>query len=245
MLLGGELLRTELDAPQRILDVGTGTGLWAIDCADQYPTATVVATDLSPIQPTLVPENLQFFIDDAESDWDWEPFDLIHARCLSGSIQDWPRFYQQCFDHMMPGGRLEIQEHDSLIKSADTKVPPWTSVWMNTLTKAFDDRGQSINAADKHARWMEEAGFVDIEDRVHQVPIGSWAKDKSLKELGRWHQVQMVDAVEPYTLAIFTDVLGRDVEETQVAIEMVRKEFREKKHHLYVRYHFVTGRKPD
>lgn len=46
--------------PQRVLDLGTGTGIWAIDFADQYPSAAVVATDLSPIQPPNVPPNLEF-----------------------------------------------------------------------------------------------------------------------------------------------------------------------------------------
>jgi methylase of polypeptide subunit release factors len=33
-------------------DVGTGTGIWAIDFADQYNNAEVTGTDLSPIQCT-------------------------------------------------------------------------------------------------------------------------------------------------------------------------------------------------
>ena len=35
--------------PTRILDVGTGTGVWAIDVTDQIPSAHVVGVDLSPI----------------------------------------------------------------------------------------------------------------------------------------------------------------------------------------------------
>jgi methylase of polypeptide subunit release factors len=38
---------------KRVLDVGTGTGIWAIDYADEHPDTQVVGVDLSPIQPDL------------------------------------------------------------------------------------------------------------------------------------------------------------------------------------------------
>lgn len=50
-LLVGKLHLAPLQSPQCILDLGTGTGLWAIDAADKYPTAEVIGTDLSPTQP--------------------------------------------------------------------------------------------------------------------------------------------------------------------------------------------------
>ena len=53
LLLNGELYLAPLkkQAIHRVLDVGTGTGLWAIEFADQFPNATVTGVDLSPIQP--------------------------------------------------------------------------------------------------------------------------------------------------------------------------------------------------
>jgi cyclopropane fatty-acyl-phospholipid synthase-like methyltransferase len=52
LLLQGELHKTPmLVNPQNILDVGTGTGIWAIDMADKYPSAEVLGIDLSPLQP--------------------------------------------------------------------------------------------------------------------------------------------------------------------------------------------------
>ena len=36
----------------KILDVGTGTGIWAIEMADDYPEAEIIGTDLSATQPS-------------------------------------------------------------------------------------------------------------------------------------------------------------------------------------------------
>ncbi|OCL07407.1 hypothetical protein AOQ84DRAFT_364989 [Glonium stellatum] len=38
---------------QKAIDLGTGTGIWAIDFADPYPSAEVIGNDLSPTQPPL------------------------------------------------------------------------------------------------------------------------------------------------------------------------------------------------
>ena len=61
-LLCGKLHLAPLVRPQRILDLGTGTGIWAIDMADAHPGAQVIGTDLSPIQPKWVPPNCKFEI---------------------------------------------------------------------------------------------------------------------------------------------------------------------------------------
>lgn len=33
----------DMEKPQRILDIGTGNGVWAIEIADQFPNSTVGA----------------------------------------------------------------------------------------------------------------------------------------------------------------------------------------------------------
>jgi methylase of polypeptide subunit release factors len=42
----GRLHATPLKNPKRILDIGTGTGIWAIEMADLHPTCQVIGTDL-------------------------------------------------------------------------------------------------------------------------------------------------------------------------------------------------------
>ncbi|CAI0649920.1 unnamed protein product [Colletotrichum noveboracense] len=41
----------EKDKVQRILDIGTGIGIWAIEMADVFPNAEIIGNDLSAIQP--------------------------------------------------------------------------------------------------------------------------------------------------------------------------------------------------
>lgn len=61
MLMGNELhLAPIVDHPQKILDLGTGSGIWAIDMAEQYPSAKVIGVDTTPVQPNVIPPNLVF-----------------------------------------------------------------------------------------------------------------------------------------------------------------------------------------
>ena len=129
MLLDGKLFLAPVGSnPQQVLDVGTGTGIWAMhallpsfadrkltfpsDFGDEFPSATITGTDLSPIQPTWVPPNVKFEIDDAQIAWTWADnwFDFVHLRCLMGSIKDWPHVYREAFRqaHPFPCYLLEI-----------------------------------------------------------------------------------------------------------------------------------------
>jgi len=94
--------------------VGTGTGVWAIEFADEYPSAIVVGTDLSPVQPHHIPPNCRFYIENAEDDWTFDQaeggFDYIHGRMLIVGIKNWKRFFEQSFLHLRPGGWVEMQD---------------------------------------------------------------------------------------------------------------------------------------
>ncbi|RSL77872.1 hypothetical protein CEP52_017679 [Fusarium oligoseptatum] len=91
LALKGELHRSLIKDPCRVLDLGTGTGIWAMDFADEHPSAEVIGTDLSPIQPGWTPPNCLF-----ETEWQYSgPFDFIHGRELEGCIADDDRPFAQ------------------------------------------------------------------------------------------------------------------------------------------------------
>lgn len=78
-----------------------------------------------------------------------------------------------------------------------------------------------------------------------KVPVGPWPRDKKMKEIGRFQQYQQISAVEAYTPALFTRVLGWDKVEVDILIAKVKKELKDKNLHLYVEIYFVSGQKPE
>lgn len=248
MVLDGELFTAPLDRSNigRVLDVGTGTGIWAFEMAEDHPNAVVVGTDISPIQPQWVPPNCFFYVDDAETDWTYEePFDFVHGRALCGGIADWPEFYRNALQSLKPGGWMEMQEHECWINSDDDTIDKaiWCKEWIENVDEASTKIGKRLNVAHLHRRWMEEAGFVDVHEIVHKIPIGPWPKDKKLKEIGKIFRIQMIEAIPTFSIAYYTRVLGFSLEQAQVMVAGVRSEFLNKKLHLYLKWHFVTGRK--
>jgi len=73
------------------------------DFADLHPSAHVVGTDLSPIQPTWIPPNLQFEVSDCCDKWMYkkESFDFVHIRGLFGCVADWRAFYQEVLRYVI------------------------------------------------------------------------------------------------------------------------------------------------
>ncbi|KGM92572.1 uncharacterized protein PADG_11403 [Paracoccidioides brasiliensis Pb18] len=81
LTLGGRLFRAPITAhPERVLDFGTATGIWAIDFADEFQSTTVIGNDLSPIQPSWIPPNCKFYVDDVESEWVYLPEEATMAK---------------------------------------------------------------------------------------------------------------------------------------------------------------------
>lgn len=248
LTLDHKLHLAPIKQPQTILDVGTGTGIWAIDMADQYPGATVIGTDLSPIQPEWVPPNCHFEIDDVTLDWTYpeEHFDFIHIRELFGCIPDWDFFFDQAYLHTKPGGWIEIVEHSVCPTSDDGSMGPdhFYHSWGQTVCDMGEIFGKSFTIWEEAKERLEKAGFVDVVEVTYQWPMNGWPQDRKLKNIGRWNQLRLHEGVEGFMLRLLTQVGGWSLARAQVFLAQMRRELKSTKTHAYLPGTVVYGRKP-
>ncbi|KAK4213071.1 malonyl-O-methyltransferase [Rhypophila decipiens] len=233
----------------RVLDIGTGTGLWAIHLGDEYPGAeTIIGNDLSPIQPEWIPPNVQFVVDDVELDWaEPRPFDFIHCRYMAAAIKDWPRLVKQMYENTKPGGWVELQESVNELYSQDGSLKPDDPMvqMMEGLTKACEMIGRSMNPAPLMEGWIKDAGFVNVTVQKFKLPIGGWPKDPRLKEVGTLMGVNFTEGVEAFTAALFKDVLGWSQEEVTILNAGVRNSIKKGSAHAIFDFLVVTAQKPE
>jgi hypothetical protein len=192
---------------------------------DLYPEATIEATDLSPIQPSSVPENVHFIIDDAEQE-DWcvpaDHYDYIHTRVLLGCFSDFRNVIAQGFHHTKPGGWMESQEVMSMPSCDDGTMPDdWPVLdWHRCMDDAAmsPETNRPLRIANRLKKWYIEAGFVDVQEKVFKMPINTWPRDREMKTLGKWWGENILLGLQGFSLAYFSRVLGWSKDEIEVCI---------------------------
>ncbi|THH13193.1 hypothetical protein EW146_g6999 [Bondarzewia mesenterica] len=110
--LEGKLSLAPLDKPRKILEMGAGTGAWAIQAALQYPDAEVLAVDMSPLPSRYFPSNVKFEQLDLlnEFPWEKESFDVIHLRLVLYHIPHPADLIRRAIPLLKPHGWLLIED---------------------------------------------------------------------------------------------------------------------------------------
>ncbi|KAF4454408.1 hypothetical protein F53441_3034 [Fusarium austroafricanum] len=246
---GKRALNPGADTAKRVLDMGTGTGIWALEFADEHPGAEVVGVDLSPIQPPFVPPNCTFEIDDLEKEWTWKtPFDFIFSRMMAGSFSSPEAMAKKAYDGLCPGGWYEIQDIQLPVFCDDDTLDTKTSSvmkWQEGLIEASKKLGRPLGITDQYKAFVEKAGFQNVVETIYRWPTNIWPKDPKLKEIGKWTLANFHSGLEGVSLALFTRALGWSKDEVLALCAEVRKEMRNPQVHGYWKIYVVYGQKPE
>ncbi|PPQ88002.1 hypothetical protein CVT25_001081 [Psilocybe cyanescens] len=200
------------------LDLGTGSGTWAIDIADEFPRAEVIAVDLAPIQPRQVPPNctqVSLFsslpspdrhshpnltrrfelcdIDQWSIPYPDSHFDFIHARSIHIGIHNYPRFLHEIARLLRPGGLVLLVEPTLDPSPPPPSLPPmpgWASLW-ETYRACLRRQLIDVTVPERLADLLAAtAAFENIIVRDGNIPVGFWPQDPHLLTVG---QLQWMD----------------------------------------------------
>lgn len=171
----GALYRAPVKSPRNVLDVATGTGIWAIQFATQHPEANVIGTDLSLIQPPDAPANCTFIKENSEYDeWVYEyqdPFDFVYMRLVNSCFDDHRTVFRKAFENLKPGGWIELNDATFELLCTDGSIEG-TNIqkWSERMFQASEACGRDFKVPHKYKQWLIDTGFVDVVEEVGPMP---------------------------------------------------------------------------
>lgn len=231
VLVGGlyivpDLVKKALDPAQRgkrcgVLDVGTGSGIWAVEMAKEFPDADVVGMDLvNPVNLTEIPPNCRFEIGDAGLDWSRYAgaFDVVHMRSVSTGIKDFKAVLHNVAQTLRSQGVILLvsptawvySETKESLHDRDQDKPGWSA--MAALNEAIRHAtlkrgGASATVTDHWAGWLAETPFyTNVGEREFWIPIGPWKEgldesERAAAELLRQSAIEVLSYFKPKLLA--------------------------------------------
>lgn len=196
--------------PRKILDIGTGTGEWAIDMGEEYPDAEIIGSDIANIQPSMVPLNVFFEIDDAEEGggWTWpeDEFDLVHFRSMIGAFQDWKHIYAEAYKHLKPGGWIEVVDFDESRLLSHFGEKSVVRKWLTAIDKVTERTGRHRSIQYMEPDALSRLGFIDVKSTSYDFAIGSWPLERGERRNAQQNLVALLSSVEAMCLRPLTEL---------------------------------------
>lgn len=187
--------------PRDILDVGSGSGRWALDMALTFPDANVVGLDLVPPPADVAadggagrdvrPANYAFVTGNVLEGLPFAnaTFDYAHQRLLFAAIPrpSWPQAVAELARVTRPQGWVELIEGSV---GAGAKSPA-ERIFTQWALKVTAIRQIDLQVGPHLPTFLRDAGFANVSLREVQIPIG-----KHGGRLGRMMQADVLAVIQ-------------------------------------------------
>lgn len=111
----------------------------------------------------------------------------------------------------------------------NTNLGKWYTYLMEVFGKLL---GRTVEIAKNYKGWMEEVGFVNVEEKIFFWPTNTWPRDPHLKKLGFWYGKDFPELVTSMKPPLMKG-LGWTLEEVDAFLELVRKDIADRNVHAY------------
>ncbi|KAG4420878.1 hypothetical protein IFR04_005962 [Cadophora malorum] len=245
----GRLVFPPIHRLRRILDCGYGTGAWASDVAEQNPRCEVLGIDINPMmQPEEMPDNLYLQVDDLNRRFTFQAnnFDLVHSRMVSAGIHvnRWPQYLRDMLRVTRPGGWTQMVElycnvqSDNGSLTEDHALSQWSARYLESMEGLKDPRAP-LRLPDM----MRQAGFVDVEHRVIQLPTCGWSTDQRDNDIGIANRENVRRMLSSLAIYPFTERLRMPVQDVHLLVAQARLEADDPAFKAYFPLYVCIGRK--
>ena len=177
-----QVRRGNFEAPVRephdVLDVGTGTGRWAIEQALLWPNSNVIGLDVVPPpidagadQQSIRPPNYVFVPGNILEGMPFNEasFDYVHQRMLVGALprDRWPGVIQELLRVARPGGWIELVEAGSAYGGG-----PALATLNEWGISAAASRGIDIAMGAQVGSMLQSGGAANVAAHEVFMPLG-------------------------------------------------------------------------
>jgi cyclopropane fatty-acyl-phospholipid synthase-like methyltransferase len=156
-----------LEGVRRMLDVGGGSGAYAISFARAARDLQVEILDLADVLPLTqnyieksgLATRIRTRPGDLRTDLLGAGFDLVFVSAICHMLdpEENRDLIQRCHQALAPGGRLVVQD---FILDPDKTSPKFAALF--ALNMLVGTRGGSSYSCDEYVAWMRQAAFQDV-----------------------------------------------------------------------------------
>ena len=180
-LVRERIVHAPITSPDIILDIGCGTGIITRYLSSHFPTAQrVYGIDLSPVpaQPgddsasnmSFIQGNFRTLVG-IDPRLQFESADFVFSRLLLCGMTDWAGYVRDALKMLKPGCWAEMGDFvEDVFYTDNRSVPRQEWEWLRSIRAGGVRLGLDLDSGFTIRRYMEDAGFVDIQRWEYRIP---------------------------------------------------------------------------